>query len=69
MCEGGLFLFQLCVGIFFQWWHLILVCLKGYSMCLIVFLYAMQKLPQFPLPTHDVIVRGVIPLEFEVCVN
>ncbi|KAL9324724.1 hypothetical protein ACSQ67_009581 [Phaseolus vulgaris] len=24
-----------------------------------------QKLPQFPLPTHDVIVRGVIPLEFE----
>lgn len=30
--------------------------------------YVMQKLPQFPLPTHDVIVRGVIPLEFEVCV-
>ncbi|KAK7245460.1 hypothetical protein RIF29_40306 [Crotalaria pallida] len=26
-----------------------------------------QKLPQFPLPTHDVIVRGVIPLEFEIC--
>ncbi|XP_027357407.1 DNA (cytosine-5)-methyltransferase CMT3 [Abrus precatorius] len=25
-----------------------------------------QKLPQFPLPTHDVIVRGVIPLEFEI---
>ncbi|CAJ1951655.1 unnamed protein product [Sphenostylis stenocarpa] len=24
-----------------------------------------QKLPQFPLPTHDVILRGVIPLEFE----
>ncbi|BAU02932.1 hypothetical protein VIGAN_11252900 [Vigna angularis var. angularis] len=24
-----------------------------------------QKLPQFPLPTHDVIVRGVIPVEFE----
>lgn len=33
-----------------------------------VFLWAAapsQKLPQFPLPTHDVIVRGVIPLEFE----
>ncbi|KAL1356570.1 hypothetical protein HN51_008568 [Arachis hypogaea] len=25
-----------------------------------------EKLPQFPLPTHDVIVRGVIPLEFEI---
>ncbi|KAK7314403.1 hypothetical protein VNO77_32925 [Canavalia gladiata] len=25
-----------------------------------------EKLPQFPLPTHDVIVRGVIPLEFEL---
>ncbi|XP_054820635.1 DNA (cytosine-5)-methyltransferase CMT3 isoform X1 [Prosopis cineraria] len=24
-----------------------------------------EKLPQFPLPTHDVVVRGVIPLEFE----
>jgi len=31
------------------------------------FIYVMQKLPQFPLPTHDVIVRGVIPVEFEVC--
>ncbi|KAF7819761.1 DNA (cytosine-5)-methyltransferase CMT3 [Senna tora] len=25
-----------------------------------------EKLPQFPLPTHDLIVRGVIPLEFEI---
>ncbi|XP_061345031.1 DNA (cytosine-5)-methyltransferase CMT3 [Gastrolobium bilobum] len=25
-----------------------------------------EKLPQFPLPTHEVIVRGVIPLEFEI---
>ncbi|KAK9273625.1 hypothetical protein L1049_018435 [Liquidambar formosana] len=24
-----------------------------------------EKLPQYPLPTHDVVVRGVIPLEFE----
>ncbi|KAE8735020.1 DNA (cytosine-5)-methyltransferase CMT3 [Hibiscus syriacus] len=24
-----------------------------------------EKLPQYPLPTHDLIVRGVIPLEFE----
>ncbi|WJX30184.1 DNA (cytosine-5-)-methyltransferase [Trifolium repens] len=24
-----------------------------------------EKLPQFPFPTHDVLVRGVIPLEFE----
>ncbi|CAL0332504.1 unnamed protein product [Lupinus luteus] len=26
-----------------------------------------ERLPQFPLPTHDVIVRGVIPCEFEIC--
>ncbi|WJX25975.1 DNA (cytosine-5-)-methyltransferase [Trifolium repens] len=26
-----------------------------------------EKLPQFPLPTHDVIVRGFIPVEFEGC--
>ncbi|XP_021278105.1 DNA (cytosine-5)-methyltransferase CMT3-like isoform X2 [Herrania umbratica] len=25
-----------------------------------------EKLPQYPLPTHDVVVRGVIPLEFEM---
>ncbi|KAI4297431.1 hypothetical protein L6164_037323 [Bauhinia variegata] len=25
-----------------------------------------QKLPQFPLPTHDVVLRGVIPVEFEI---
>ncbi|XP_021898699.1 DNA (cytosine-5)-methyltransferase CMT3 isoform X2 [Carica papaya] len=25
----------------------------------------LPKLPQYPLPTHDVVVRGVIPLEFE----
>ncbi|KAJ7973784.1 Cytosine-specific methyltransferase [Quillaja saponaria] len=25
-----------------------------------------EKLPQFPLPTHDVVVRGVIPVEFEM---
>ncbi|XP_048137366.1 DNA (cytosine-5)-methyltransferase CMT3-like isoform X2 [Rhodamnia argentea] len=25
-----------------------------------------EKLPQYPLPTHDVVVRGFIPLEFEV---
>ncbi|KAL4340831.1 hypothetical protein GQ457_08G034730 [Hibiscus cannabinus] len=25
-----------------------------------------EKLPQYPLPTHDLIVRGVIPLEFEM---
>ncbi|XP_057422555.1 DNA (cytosine-5)-methyltransferase CMT3-like [Lotus japonicus] len=25
-----------------------------------------EKLPQFPLPTHDVILRGVIPVEFEI---
>ncbi|KAK7829396.1 dna (cytosine-5)-methyltransferase 3, partial [Quercus suber] len=33
-----------------------------------VFLWGAQpteNLPQFPLPTHDVVVRGVIPLEFE----
>ncbi|KDP44326.1 hypothetical protein JCGZ_19193 [Jatropha curcas] len=24
-----------------------------------------EKLPQYPLPTHDVIVRGVVPVEFE----
>ncbi|OMP02903.1 hypothetical protein COLO4_10748 [Corchorus olitorius] len=24
-----------------------------------------EKLPKYPLPTHDVVVRGVIPLEFE----
>ncbi|XVF49453.1 hypothetical protein PTKIN_Ptkin04bG0013800 [Pterospermum kingtungense] len=24
-----------------------------------------EKLPQYPLPTHDLVVRGVIPLEFE----
>lgn len=28
--------------------------------------YVLQKLPQYPLPTHDVLVRGVVPLEFEV---
>ncbi|KAJ8760000.1 hypothetical protein K2173_010856 [Erythroxylum novogranatense] len=26
---------------------------------------ATEKLPQYPLPTHDVIVRGVVPVEFE----
>ncbi|KAJ6307252.1 hypothetical protein OIU76_017112 [Salix suchowensis] len=26
---------------------------------------ATEKLPQYPLPTHDVLVRGVVPLEFE----
>lgn len=34
-----------------------------------VFLWGAQpteNLPQFPLPTHDVVVRGVIPLEFEM---
>ncbi|GKV21739.1 hypothetical protein SLEP1_g31691 [Rubroshorea leprosula] len=34
-----------------------------------VFLWGAQpteKLPQYPLPTHDVVVRGVIPLEFEM---
>ena len=36
-------------------------------MCLIVFLYAMQKLPQFPLPTHDVIDTGW--LKFEEAIN
>ncbi|OMO97899.1 hypothetical protein COLO4_14287 [Corchorus olitorius] len=25
-----------------------------------------EKLPQYPLPTHDVVVRGVIPVEFEM---
>ncbi|XP_048137358.1 DNA (cytosine-5)-methyltransferase CMT3-like isoform X2 [Rhodamnia argentea] len=25
-----------------------------------------EKLPQYPLPTHDVVVRGVIPIEFEM---
>ncbi|XP_038878295.1 DNA (cytosine-5)-methyltransferase CMT3 [Benincasa hispida] len=25
-----------------------------------------EKLPQYPLPTHDVVVRGVIPTEFEM---
>ncbi|XVF77359.1 hypothetical protein PTKIN_Ptkin14bG0036500 [Pterospermum kingtungense] len=25
-----------------------------------------EKLPQYPLPTHDLVVGGVIPLEFEV---
>ncbi|XVE56455.1 hypothetical protein DITRI_Ditri04bG0011200 [Diplodiscus trichospermus] len=25
-----------------------------------------EKLPQYPLPTHDLVVRGVIPLEFEM---
>ncbi|KAI4340573.1 hypothetical protein MLD38_025394 [Melastoma candidum] len=25
-----------------------------------------EKLPQFPLPTHDVVNRGVVPLEFEM---
>ncbi|KAF5447968.1 hypothetical protein F2P56_033477 [Juglans regia] len=25
-----------------------------------------EKLPQFPLPTHDVVVRGVIPVAFEM---
>ena len=29
----------------------------------------MQVLPQYPFPTHDVVVRGVIPLEFEVVVG
>ncbi|KAI9119408.1 hypothetical protein K1719_010083 [Acacia pycnantha] len=24
-----------------------------------------EKLPQFPLPTHDVVVRGAVPVEFE----
>ena len=38
-----------------------------YSYILIGFLkLPMQVLPQYPLPTHDVIIRGVIPLEFEV---
>nr|GMD68211.1 DNA (cytosine-5)-methyltransferase CMT3-like [Ipomoea batatas] len=27
-----------------------------------------EKLPQYPLPTHNVVVRGVIPTEFEVCI-
>ncbi|GAB4835134.1 hypothetical protein Ancab_000043 [Ancistrocladus abbreviatus] len=26
-----------------------------------------QKLPQFPLPTHDLVLRGVIPVDFEIC--
>lgn len=26
----------------------------------------MQKLPPYALPTHDVVLRGVIPTEFEV---
>ncbi|TYH08893.1 hypothetical protein ES288_A07G053100v1 [Gossypium darwinii] len=25
-----------------------------------------QKLPQYPLPTHDLVLRGVIPVEFEM---
>ncbi|XWS47723.1 hypothetical protein CRYUN_Cryun13aG0009100 [Craigia yunnanensis] len=25
-----------------------------------------EKLPQYPLPTHDLVIRGVIPLEFEM---
>lgn len=31
-----------------------------------ILLLLMQKLPQYPLPTHDVVVRGVVPKEFEV---
>ncbi|KAF5735727.1 Chromomethylase 1 putative isoform 3 [Tripterygium wilfordii] len=27
---------------------------------------ATEKLPQYPLPTHDVVMRGVIPTEFEM---
>ncbi|GMH11523.1 hypothetical protein Nepgr_013364 [Nepenthes gracilis] len=26
-----------------------------------------EKLPQFPLPTHDLVLRGVIPVDFEMC--
>ncbi|KAH7532322.1 hypothetical protein FEM48_Zijuj04G0007600 [Ziziphus jujuba var. spinosa] len=35
-----------------------------------VFLWGAQpakKLPSYPLPTHDLVVRGVIPIEFETC--
>lgn len=34
-----------------------------------VFIWAAQpseKLPQYPLPTHDLVLRGVIPTEFEI---
>lgn len=35
--------------------------------CLIVLICLdYQILPQFPLPTHDVVVRGGAPCEFEV---
>lgn len=30
---------------------------------------ALQKLPQFPRPTHDVVVRYWPPTEFEVLLN
>ncbi|XP_019162345.1 PREDICTED: DNA (cytosine-5)-methyltransferase CMT3-like [Ipomoea nil] len=33
--------------------------------CLLA-LFILQKLPQYPLPTHNVVVRGVIPTEFEL---
>ncbi|MFS7961971.1 putative DNA (cytosine-5-)-methyltransferase [Helianthus anomalus] len=28
----------------------------------------MQNLPQFPLPTHEVVGRGVVPVEFKDCI-
>jgi DNA (cytosine-5)-methyltransferase 1 len=28
--------------------------------------YVLQKPPQYPLPTHDVLGRGIAPVEFEV---
>ncbi|WOG92515.1 hypothetical protein DCAR_0311785 [Daucus carota subsp. sativus] len=31
----------------------------------VAFAESKQKLPQFPLPTHNVVVRGHSPLEFE----
>lgn len=30
------------------------------------FFFLLQRLPQFPLPTHEVVNRGVVPKEFEV---
>lgn len=35
-------------------------------MMFLICIFLFQMLPQFPLPTHDVVMRGNVPVEFEV---